>query len=210
MEKLPYLRLLAAFDNGIDAMVFLKSTPADLVFLDINMDGFSGIQLLEAAGITCPVIITTAYDQYALKGFELQVTDYLLKPYTFPRFIQAVERAQQQLSGAAMAGDKTSIFIKTEHRLEKLFLGDIIYIEGRRDYRSIHTTQKRIMTLQTFGELEAELPPSVICRVHKSFMVSLGKIESIDREGIRIGTLVIPVSDTYRKAFFERIKGVAR
>ena len=108
------------------------------------------------------MIITTAYDQYALKGFELQVTDYLLKPYTFPRFIRAVERAQQQLSRTAVAGDKTSVFIKTEHRLEQLFLSDIIYIEGRRDYRSIHTTQKRIMTLQTFGELKAELPPSVI------------------------------------------------
>ena len=204
--KLPFLNLLSTFDNGIDALVFLKSNPVDLIFLDINMGEFSGIQLLESSKITSQVIITTAYNEYALKGFELNVTDYLLKPFTFERFLQAVDKVQNNLSKTEPTqAIKKFVFIKTEYRLEKLMLDEVLYVEGMRDYRRIHTISKRIMTLQTFSDLELEFPANIICRVHKSFMVALDKIDSIERDRIKIQDTLIPISETYKKQFFELI-----
>lgn len=205
VQKLPFLNLLSTFDNGIDALVFLKSNPVDLIFLDINMGEFSGIQLLESSKITSQVIITTAYNEFALKGFELNVTDYLLKPFTFERFLQAVDKAQNNLLKQDVQLQKKFVFIKTEYRLEKVSLDEIMYIEGMRDYRRIHTTNKRIMTLQTFSELEQEFPSNMICRVHKSYMVALDKIDSIERDRIKIQDTLIPISETYKKQFFDLI-----
>jgi two-component system LytT family response regulator len=203
--KIPFLNLLSSFDNGMDALVFLKSNSVDLIFLDINMGEFSGIQLLESANIQAEVIITTAYNEYALKGYDLNVADYLLKPFTFERFLQAVEKVEKKLSKADVSVDKKFIFVKTEYRLEKLFLNEILYIEGMRDYRRIHTINKKIMTLQTFKAFEKDIPPSLICRVHKSFMVSLDKIDSVERDRIKIKDILIPISETYRKSFFDLI-----
>lgn len=204
--KLPFLQLLGTFDNGIHALAFLKTNAVDLIFLDIHMDELSGIQLLESANITSQVILTTAYDEYALKGYELKVADYLLKPYTFERFVQAVDRAQSLMQKQEpAAASRNFIFVKTEYRLEKLLLSNLLYIEGMRDYRKIHTTGKPIMTLQTFTEFEQEIPAEKVCRVHKSFMVALDKIDSVERDRINIQGTLIPVSDTYRKRFFDLI-----
>ncbi len=203
--KLSYLNLLETFDNGRDALLFLKSNVVDLIFLDINLGELSGIQLLESADINARIIITTAYQEYALKGFELNVTDYLLKPYTFERFFQAVEKAKSSLEKNAPA-NKDYIFVKTEYRLEKILLNEIRYIEGMRDYRRIHTINKKIMTLQTFKEFEEQIIPSIICRVHKSFMISIDKIDSIERDEIKIGEIFIPISETYKKSFYDLIK----
>ena len=204
VEKLPFLKLLATFDNGVDALLFLKDNTIDLLFLDINLGELSGIQMLEAAKPDCAVIITTAYHEYALKGYELNVTDYLLKPFTFERFFQAVEKAKVSLDKKEIP-EKKSIFIKTEYRLEQVLLSDIIYIEGMRDYRRIFLTGKSIMTLQTFKELEEMIPPSAVCRVHKSYMVAVDKIESIEKDRIKIGKERIPISDTYKSHFFNII-----
>ena len=202
--KLPFLQLQRCFDNGIDALVYLNSQPVQLIFLDINMAELNGIQLLQAKQGGSEVIITTAYPDYALKGFELRVADYLLKPYSFERFLQAVQRVQTILSGHA-APVKDFIFVKTEYRLEKIMLDDILFIEGMRDYRRIVTSSKKIMTLQTFKEFEEQLPPSLICRVHKSYMVALAKINTVEKEAVSIGGQLVPVSDTYRKAFLQLI-----
>lgn len=202
--KLPYLHLLATFDNGVDAMVYLRLHPVQLILLDINIPGISGIQLLEAANTRCEVVLLTAYEEYALKGYELNVTDYLLKPYTFDRFVLAMDKVQHNLQRQAPS-IPDYIFIKTSWRLEKVSLDDIIYIEGRRDYRKVYTQQKQIMTLQPFGWFEQELPPQQICRVHKSYMVAISKIDSIEKEGIRIAGITIPVSETYRKQFYALI-----
>lgn len=204
VEKLPFLKLLATFDNGVDALLFLKDNTIDLLFLDINLGELSGIQMLEAAKPDCAVIITTAYHEYALKGYELNVTDYLLKPFTFERFFQAVEKAKVSLDKKETP-EKKSVFIKTEYRLEQVLLSDIIYIEGMRDYRRIFLQGKSIMTLQTFKELEEMIPPSAVCRVHKSYMVAVDKIESIEKDRIKIGKERIPVSDTYKSHFFSII-----
>jgi DNA-binding LytR/AlgR family response regulator len=205
--RVPYLQVIACFDNGLDALSFLNANKVDLIFLDIRMDELSGIQLLESVKITSEVIITTAYNEYALKGYDLNVTDYLLKPFTFARFIQAVDKAQARtgLQRKEEAPENKFLFVKTEYRLQKLFLQEILYIEGMRDYRRIHLADKRIMTLQTFKEFEQQIPSQIICRVHKSWMVAIDKIESIERDRIRIGDTYIPVSDTYKTAFYELI-----
>src|SRR6218665_1267123 len=146
IKKLPSLNLLETFDNGIDALIYLKSNEVDLLFLDVNIGELSGIQLLEAADIKSSVILTTAFHEYALKAYDLKVIDYLLKPYTFERFFQAIERVEDIEKRKDAGKNKSFIFVKTEYRLEKIHFSEILYIEGMRDYRRIHTIHKRIMT----------------------------------------------------------------
>lgn len=202
--KVPFLNLLDCFDNGVEAIAFIKAKKVDLLFLDIQMDGFTGIQLLECLVKKPEVIITTAFDKYALRGFDLNVCDYLLKPFTFERFVQGVNKVYDKLLDKDES--KTFIFIKTEYRLEKIKLDELLFIEGMRDYRRLHLNEKTIMTLQTFSELEHELPGRQFCRVHKSFIVALDKIESIERDRIRIKNELIPISDTYKENFYKQIR----
>tara|TARA_R110002072_G_scaffold200529_2_gene358244 strand:- start:10440 stop:11129 length:690 start_codon:yes stop_codon:yes gene_type:complete len=206
VNKVPFLSLKGTFDNALTGLTFLNQNDIDILFLDINMDELSGIELLENSRIQSEVIITTAYPQYALKGYELSITDYLLKPFTFERFLASINKVQEKISFRKSEDSPDFIFIKTENRLEKIHLHEILFIEGMRDYRRIHTGTKRIMTLQNFKDLEILIPKSLICRVHKSYMVSISKIDSIERSRIFIGKEVIPISDTYRESFFELIK----
>jgi DNA-binding LytR/AlgR family response regulator len=218
VEMLPFLRLAAVFDNAIDALAYLQANEVGLLFLDINLGDFSGIQLLESIKISSEVVISSAYDQYAIKGFELRVTDYLLKPYTFERWLQAVDRVRENLAvrdrlpgvggdgrQVAAAVERKYVFIRTEHRLEKLLLDDLLYIEGRRDYRRIQAVGRQIMTLATFSDLERAIPPGIAFRIHKSYMVALARIDSVEKDVVRIGQTFIPVSETYKKAFLQAI-----
>ncbi|MDO5981369.1 LytR/AlgR family response regulator transcription factor [Flavivirga spongiicola] len=205
VTKIPFLNLCATFDNALNGLAYLKANNIDILFLDINMDELSGIELLENSKITSQVIVTTAYQEYALKGYELNITDYLLKPFTFNRFLQAVNKAQENLSKNNLGTTNNFIFVKTENRLEKITLTNIVYIEGMRDYRRIHTVDKKIMTLQNFKELEQIIPSSIVCRVHKSYMVALNKIDSIERSRIKISDQLIPISETYKEYFFQKI-----
>jgi two-component system, LytTR family, response regulator len=207
VNKIPFLQLSATFENALTGLAYLNSNKVDLLFLDINMDELTGIELLESSKINSQVIITTAYQEYALKGYELHITDYLLKPFTFNRFLQAVNKAQENLVRHASEAQPEFIFVKTENRLEKIMLDDIVYIEGMRDYRRIHTIHKnvKIMTLQNFSEFEKLIPPTLICRVHKSYMVALNKIVSIERSRIKIADQLIPISETYKEVFFQLI-----
>ncbi|GAB3890417.1 LytTR family DNA-binding domain-containing protein [Larkinella knui] len=205
VQRIPFLTLSYAVDNGLEAIPILQRETIDLVFLDIEMDGFSGLQLLEALPKRPAVILTTAFDQYALKAFDLQVVDYLVKPYTFDRFLQAVTRAQDGLKTGQRENRNPFLFVKTEYRLQKVAFDDILYIEGMRDYRRIYAGDEKIMTLETFGDLEQQLPPQRFCRVHKSWLVALDKIESIERDRIKIRQALIPVSETYRERFYRLI-----
>lgn len=209
VEKVPFLHLSATFDNALTGLAYLNNNKVDLLFLDINMDELTGIELLESSKISSQVIITTAYQEYALKGYELQITDYLLKPFNFNRFLQAVNKAQENLTQRTPDTPPDFIFVKTENRLEKIMIGEIIYIEGMRDYRRIHTTTKKVMTLQNFSEFERLIPANLVCRVHKSFMIAVSKIESIERSRIKIADQLIPVSDTYKDTFFQLINSRA-
>jgi two-component system, LytTR family, response regulator len=205
VNKVPFLNLRATFDNALNGLTYLNNNKVDVLFLDINMDELSGIELLESSKINSQVIITTAYQQYALKGYELQITDYLLKPFTFNRFLQAVNKAQENLVHHTSDAQPDFIFVKTENRLEKIMLNEIVYIEGMRDYLRIHTVNKKIMTLQNFSELEKLIPSSLVYRVHKSYMVALNKIDSIERSRIKIADQLIPISETYKEAFLQLI-----
>lgn len=198
--KTPTLNLLGSFENALEALTFVTENAVDLIFLDVQMDEMTGIDFLESAKITSQVILTTAYEKYALKGYELNVTDYLLKPYTYPRFLQAVHKIQKAKPDVA-----NFIFVKSGYQLEKVFFDDILYIEGMGDYRRIHTSSKKIMTLLTFSELEQLLPSSRFKRVHKSFMVSIVKIESMERNAVIIDAVKIPISATYKDAFHQFI-----
>lgn len=207
IARFPWLTIREKFTDGMDALVYLQTQTVDIVFLDINLGECSGIQLLESIDKKFEVILLTAYSDYALQGYELQVTDYLLKPYSFERFAQAVEKAKNNM-GKQMTQEKKWLFVKSANQIEKINLDELLYIEGMRDYRKLHLVNNRkIMTLQTFRDFEQELAGTSICRVHKSYMVALGKIDTIDKDGIRMGTVSIPVSDTYRSHFFSLLKG---
>ncbi len=209
VNKVPFLNLSATFDNALNGLTYLNNNKVDVLFLDINMDELSGIELLESSKISSQVIITTAYQEYALKGYELHITDYLLKPFTFNRFLQAVNKAQENLNQRITEKQLDFIFVKTENRLEKIMISDILYIEGMRDYLRIHTSNKKIMTLQSFNELEQLIPVHLVCRVHKSYMVAINKIESIERSRIKIADQLIPVSETYKETFLQLINSRA-
>jgi two-component system, LytTR family, response regulator len=209
ISRMPCLELLSTFDNAIEALAWLKEKKPGLIFLDIQMDQLTGIQLLETVKVDSAIIITSAYDRYALKGYELNVTDYLLKPYSFERFVKAVDKVLEHYSQASEiknGGIESSIFVKTEYRYERIALDNILYIEGMSDYLRIVCTDKKIMTLQSFAKIEASLPPEKFCRIHKSFLVALDKIRSIERGIIVIADKRIPVSSTYREKLFSRIK----
>ena len=205
VSKVPFLELSATFDNALTGLAYLNNNKVDILFLDINMDELTGIELLQSSKITSQVIITTAYQEYALKGYELQITDYLLKPFSFNRFLQAVNKAQENIAHRTSGPQPDFIFVKTENRLEKIMLNEIVYIEGMRDYLRIHTVNKKLMTLQNFSEFEKLIPSSIVCRVHKSYMVALNKIESIERSRIKIADQLIPISETYKELFFQLI-----
>lgn len=211
ISKVPDLKLIRTFDNAIEAIGWLKENRIELIFLDIQMEQLTGIQFLETTGSSARIIFTTAYDQYAIKGYELSVTDYLLKPYSFQRFLQAVNKVMEYFSRKPENHDMLSengsyIFVKTEYRLERVDIEDILYIEGMKDYLRIICKNKKIMTLQSFAKLEEILPEKKFCRVHKSFIVALDKIKSVERGVILIADQRIPVSNTYRESFFSRIK----
>jgi two-component system, LytTR family, response regulator len=209
VERLSFLTLKATFDNAVDALAYLSTNKTDLLFLDIQMERMTGLDLLCALPDRPQVILTTAYSEYALKGYEFEVTDYLLKPYSFERFAQAVNKAVKRLSEKNIpTGPATDfIFVKTDYRLVKVMLSDILYIEGMRDYRCIVTPEGKILTQQTFGSFEEQLPDSQFIRIHKSYIVSLSKIESIEKHRVKTGKALLPVSESYREEFYKKIAG---
>jgi two-component system, LytTR family, response regulator len=206
IEKVPSLKLIRSFDNSIEALIWLKENSIDLIFLDIQMETFTGMQFLETIELKPRIIITSAYDQYALKGFEFNVSDYLLKPFPFERFVKAVEKvieyyAVRKEDTKVVPDTGNSLFVKTEYRYERINIDDILYIEGMKDYLRIVCPDRKIMTLQSFAKIEESLPSKKFCRVHKSYMIAIDKIRSVERGVVLIGDQRIPVSATYREIF---------
>jgi two-component system, LytTR family, response regulator len=206
ISKVPELRLVRTFDDPVEAVGWLKENGADLIFLDIQMEQLTGIQFLEAIEPSSKVILTTAYDKYAIKGFELNVTDYLLKPFSFQRFLQAVNKAMEHFTNKRNPDNDSFIFVKTEYRFERIDIDDILYIEGMKDYLRIICKTKKVMTLQSFAKIEENLPGNKFCRVHKSYIVAIDKIKSVERGVIVIADQRIPISNTYKDKFFLKIK----
>jgi DNA-binding LytR/AlgR family response regulator len=206
ISKIDFLNLLSVFNNASDAIGYLKANTVDLIFLDIRMKGLTGIQFLESLNSKPKIIITSAYDEYALKGYELDVSDYLLKPFAFDRFIKSVEKTYRELTDSKSEQKPDYIFVKTEYRIEKIDLKNILYIQGMKDYLRIFTVEKNIMTLQSFRNFIHALPEKEFIRVHNSYIVSISKIESIEKNRIKIGEKMIPISDSYKDNFFNLLK----
>jgi two-component system LytT family response regulator len=211
--KVSHLQLVKSFSNPLAALDFLRNNSVDILFSDIQMPEITGISLLKILPKKPLVILTTAYSEYALEGYELDVVDYLLKPITLERFLKAVEKATQRFNPISSVPpaelplpsepSPQSIFVKDGTKLVKIRLNEILYIEGLKDYVSIYTKDKKVVTLQTLKSLEAQLISHQFIRVHHSYIVSFEAIDAIEKEKIQIGKVWIPISDTYRKSFKE-------
>ncbi len=214
IKKVPFLTLVKTCRNAFEALEVLKSEKIDLLFLDIQMPGLSGTQLLQGMADPKPMVIFhTAYQQYALEGFNLDVVDYLLKPVTFERFLKACTKAQELSKlkqsghqGLSIADDY--IFVNADYSLVKIKLSDITHIEGLKDYIKIHlsSVNRPVVTRLTMKLVEERLSTERFIRVHKSFIISLDKMESVRNLKIKIGTNQIPVSEFYSEAFFKAIE----
>jgi len=211
--KTPFLEFLGAFDNPIDAIEFLNEEQVDLILLDIHMPDLTGIEFMRALEQSPKVIFTTAYDKYAIEGFRLNVVDYLLKPFSYEEFLVAVQKAKklfdlEQSSLPTLDVRNRFLFLKSEYRIRRINFDDILYIEGLKDYVKVYTTKedKPILSLNTIKSLEQKLPSDSFMRIHRSFIVNLEKIETIERSRIIFGKSYIPVGDQYKDKFDEFLK----
>ncbi len=216
ISKIPNLSLRFSTENPLEALNKVLEGGIDLVFLDIQMPELSGIQFMKIVKGKCLVILTTAYSDYAIEGFENDAVDYLLKPISIERFYKAVEKVELLLKGMAETESTQSsvsepkkvirdIFVKTEYKLIRVNLDEILYVKGLQNYISIFTPNEKITSLQTMKKIEEQLPTDHFIRVHKSYIISINKIESIERNRIKIGGITIALGEVYRKAFFEAI-----
>ncbi|ARN78564.1 hypothetical protein BST97_11520 [Nonlabens spongiae] len=209
ISKTDGIKVVGAFTNPIEALQELGKLSPDVVFSDIQMPELSGVQFTKIIGSKTMVVFTTAYDQYALEGYDLNVVDYLLKPINLERFQKAVEKIKSRLQKASTEPEKTPdyIFVKSEYKTLKINLADIHYIKGMADYVQIVTAGDKIMTLENLKHFEKTLPSSNFMRVHKSYIIAMDKIEFIERNRAVLLGDYIPVSETYKKVFFERVGG---
>lgn len=217
IKRIGYLNLLQCFDNALDALNFLKTNKVQLIFLDIQMEELSGIQMMEALHTKPKVILTTAYDEYALKGYELDVCDYLLKPISFQRFLYACEKAYDMIYPVRQSDISTNesnssesskgyFYVKNGNITQKICYEDILFAEGLKDYLRIWTTKEKVMTLLSFKKLEEALPTNNFIRIHKSYLIALDKVDSIERNHVSIAGERLPVGLSYKREFFKRIE----
>lgn len=212
--RLPQLELVAACANPLEAMALLQQQHIDLLFLDIQMPELTGIEFLRTLTHKPVVIFTTAYSKYALDGYALDVTDYLLKPFPFERFLLAVNKAIVQVQarnaspaasaeGAALG--KEYILVKADHKVHRLKFDDILYIQSMREYVAFHTPQGRILSLNSLKSLEDSLPPERFIRIHKSYMVAIPKIDALEGNFIQVGAERLPIGANYKEAVLSRV-----
>ena len=224
--QVPFLELKGQFHDALAGLAFLQDHPVDVVFLDIHMPRLTGLQLVQLLPAPAPrIIFTTAFDQYAVQSYTLNAADYLLKPIAFDRFLQAVHKLRPAVSRlaveatpvpaaapetttvpASLPASADAMFVKNEHRLQRVAFDDILYVEGMKEYLMLHTTTGNILTLQSFRRVEEVLPPERFARIHKSFLVALSRIEHVERGKVQVAGRLLPVGDTYRDAFAELIR----
>lgn len=214
ISKVPFLQLTGTFNNPMEALLSINTNPVDLIFLDIQMPQLNGVQFMQLLQNRAQVIVSSAYDRYAIDGFEHNVVDYMIKPIAFERFYKAVEKAYnlknpgQKVEQPKEAYPATGgyIFVKVETKMVRVELDDILFIEGLKNYVSIQTKTQRIITLQVMKQLEEILPPNRFVRVHKSYIIALDKIASIERQEITIKDRIIPIGITYQEQFFKLLE----
>jgi DNA-binding LytR/AlgR family response regulator len=216
LAKIPQLECLATCSNAIEAKFALEKYQPDILFLDINMPSLSGLELLRMLKRRPATILTTAYSEHALEGYELDVLDYLLKPIEFERFFKAVSKAiewldrgqaaeSQLLAPPAAPPAPTYFFVKSDYKIVKVVFDDILFIEALQKYVRIHTTSERIVTLMSMSQLEEALPALNFVRIHRSYILNLDKISSIEGHIVHVGKHDLPVSKGQREGFLELV-----
>lgn len=216
--RLPHLALLGKCRDPFEALNALSSQQVDLLFLDIQMPGMTGMEFLKTLKNKPLVIFTTAYSEFAIESYNLDATDYLLKPFAFERFVQAVNKATDLLSlRKSAAGSPTPppavaapvakdfILVKSEHKVHRLRYEDIAYIEGMREYVAYHTPNGRILSLNSLKSLEEELPSDQFLRIHKSYIVAIGKVAAIEGNLVQIGKEKLPIGASYREVVMGKL-----
>jgi len=204
-----FLHLSGEFENPLNAMDMLTRQEIDLIFLDIQMPKITGLEFMKTMSNMPMVILTTAYPQYALEGFELNVIDYLLKPFSFERFWKAIVKSKTQLESKKQTPESTSddsyFFIKADNKLVRIHYDEILFVEALQNYVAVHTQDRKLISYLTFKSVEDHLPPERFLKIHKSFIVSLSKIDSIEGNELRIGTHYLPISRSSKEEVMEKI-----
>lgn len=212
--RVPFLELEGTYESPFDAQPVLESGAIDLLFLDINMPDLSGIEFLRSLARPPLVIFTTAYKQYALEGFELDALDYLLKPYSFERFLKAVTKARRMLGNGENRGNKSPIpgpedfiLLKVEHQTVRIALDKLLYVEGQKDYLKLYLEDRPhpIMTLKSMRSLEETLSPFGFMRIHRSYLIALHRIDAFKKNQLQIGEHILPIGDTYQDSFHKKL-----
>ncbi|MCE7995294.1 MAG: response regulator transcription factor [Roseivirga sp.] len=206
IKKISWLDLVASLESGLEAIEFVEQNAIDLVFLDIQMPDLSGIKTAELLNNRCDIIFTTAYNQYAIEGFELEARDYLLKPISFDRFLKSVQRLKRQSSEPNQLSSDY-IFVKTEYKIKKIRFDEICYVEGMKDYLRIVTIDEKVMTLLSFAKLIPRLPAQQFVRIHKSYVVAVDAIDSVEKGKVRVGEKLLPIGETHKETFLKLIGG---
>src|SRR4051794_21470640 len=212
IKEVPFLELTAVCDNAMQAYPLLHKGQADLLLLDIEMPELSGIDFLRSLHQPPAVIFTTAYPEYALQGYELDVIDYLVKPISFSRFLRAVTKAKDFLAeknnrSAAIGDQKDFFFLKVNHQIERIYYSDILFIEALQNYVAIYLADRKIVSYMTISTMEKQLPTSLFMRIHKSYIVALNKIGKIDKNKVIIHDQQLPVSRTIKEKLMQAVEG---
>ena len=216
-ENIPFLEIVAKCNSAIEAIDVLHNEMVDLLFLDINMPRLSGMDFLKTLKTPPLVIITTAYAEFAIQGYELDVVDYLMKPFAFDRFYKAIQKAEELLKSRevphfevkeAEKPDDSFIFIESSKKTYKVTLDDILYIEALGDYVKIFTTEKMIVSYQSLKNIETLLPSKLFPRVHKSFIIALSRVDLIEGNHVKIKDRMIPIGTNFKTDFERLIKSI--
>jgi DNA-binding LytR/AlgR family response regulator len=215
INRTPFLRLAASYNDPLKALAAIQEQNVQLVLMDIQMPELSGIQLRQLLDTNIKIIFISAHPAYALQGYDLDIVDYLLKPVSFERFLKAVKKTLSQFDQGRklpepMPGptlkDSSVLFVKSGYKIMKIVINDILFVEGLKEYITIHLDHSKVIAFQTMKKMEEILPADHFIRVHKSYIVALNKISSVERNRIFINDKVVPIGETYRDAFFKFIE----
>ncbi|MEM0992689.1 MAG: LytTR family DNA-binding domain-containing protein [Bacteroidota bacterium] len=209
MERIPHLELAGSFKNPLAAIQCLQTQAIDLIFLDIQMPQLTGIEFLKTLHHQPQIVLTTAYSEYALEGYVLNVTDYLLKPFSFERFLQAVNKSSEQIelkrnqkttaSLPEATASKGYQIVKAEHKVHRIYHDDILYIQSMQEYVAYYTNHGRVIAFGALKKLELELPNPPFMRIHKSYIINADKASTLEGNLVHIGTEKIPIGGSYRE-----------
>lgn len=210
IQKVPYLHLVARCEGPVSAFPYFEKDDIDLVFLDIRMPDLSGTQFLKTLSKKPAVIFVTAHNEFAVEGFALDAIDYLLKPVSFDRFMTAVNKAYEYIGfrkAKSVPRKDDFLFIKTSHKIQKIFYSDILYLEGLKDYTKIHLadSKKPFVTLQSLKYFETRLPREEFIRIHRSYIISLRRVDTVSRKAVLLGDTELPCSEHYRNLLYSII-----